>query len=281
VPGENPVVAAVQRLLPDKLAGAAVRWAHALGTQAFYQVSQRYPAPVRRLLRFGVRRQLPRGYDIDTHFSPHYDPWDERMCAVPGGDLFKAIRSGRATVVTDHIDTFTDRGIRLQSGTELEADVVVSATGLELLFLGGIELVVDGEPVELRERLTYKGMMLEGIPNLAIAIGYTNASWTLKCDLTCRYVMRLLNHLRETGLRQCTPVNRDPDVTSAPLLDLRSGYVQRALEHMPQQGSKFPWRVYQSYLQDHRATRRASIDDGVMEFTNPSVQNHHALAEVG
>ena len=269
VPGENPVVGAIQRLLPDKVAGAAVRWAHALGAQAFYELSQRYPNPVRRLLRFGVRMQLPRGYDIDTHFSPRYNPWDERMCAVPGGDLFKAIKSGRATMVTDHIDTFTEAGIRLRSGQELEADIVVSATGLELLFLGGIELAVDGEPVELKDRLTYKGMMLEGVPNLALAIGYTNASWTLRCDLTCRYVTRLLNRLRDSGLRQCTPVNDDPDVGPEPLLNLRSGYIQRAQGKMPQQGSRPPWRVYQSYLQDYRATRRADVDDGVMRFSNP------------
>ncbi|HEY1119821.1 MAG TPA: NAD(P)/FAD-dependent oxidoreductase, partial [Acidimicrobiales bacterium] len=171
VPAKNPIVAAAQRVLPDQVAGTAVRWAHALGTQAMYQVSQRYPRPVKRLLRLGLRLQLPRGYDIDTHFTPSYNPWDERMCAVPGGDLFKAISSGGAEVVTDHVDTFTETGIRLRSGRELDADIVVSATGLELLFLGGIELVVDGKPVELNERLTYKGMMLEGVPNLAIAIG--------------------------------------------------------------------------------------------------------------
>ncbi|MDE0803931.1 MAG: NAD(P)/FAD-dependent oxidoreductase [Acidimicrobiales bacterium] len=269
VPGENPVVGAVQRVLPEKIAGSIVRWAHALGAQGMYELSQRYPGPVRRLLRFGVRMQLPRGYDIDTHFNPDYDPWDERMCAVPGGDLFKAIKSGKATVVTDHIDTFTETGIRLRSGEELEADIVVSATGLELLFLGGIELSVDGEPVELKDQLTYKGMMLEGVPNLALAIGYTNASWTLRCDLTCQYVMRLLNRLRDSGLRQCTPVNDDPSVQPEPLLNLRSGYVQRAQGRMPQQGSQPPWRVYQSYLQDYRSTRRADVDDGVMTFTNP------------
>jgi cation diffusion facilitator CzcD-associated flavoprotein CzcO len=278
VPAKNPIVAAAQRLLPDQVAGAAVRWAHALGTQAMYQVSQRYPAPVKRLLRLGLRLQLPRGYDIDTHFTPSYNPWDERMCAVPGGDLFKAISSGGAEVVTDHVDTFTETGIRLQSGRELEADIVVSATGLELLFLGGIELVVDGEEVVLKDRLTYKGMMLEGVPNLAIAIGYTNASWTLKCDLTCRYVMRLLNHLRDTGLRQCTPVNTDPDVVAEPLLNLNSGYIQRALDRMPAQGNRFPWQVYQSYLMDHRATRRADVDDGVVQFTNPASRSERRPA---
>jgi cation diffusion facilitator CzcD-associated flavoprotein CzcO len=192
------------------------------------------------------------------------------MCVVPGGDLFKAIRSGRATVVTDHIETFTERGLRLRSGAELDADVIVTATGLELQFVGGIELVVDGETVDLADRLTYKGMMLEGVPNLALAIGYTNASWTLKCDLTCRYVCRLLNHLHTTGLRQCTPVNHDAAVVAEPLLGLKSGYIERAADRLPKQGSKFPWRVYQSFLADYRATKLRSVEDGVMEFSNPA-----------
>ena len=269
VPATNPLVTVLHRLLPQRAAGAAVRWVHALGTQGMYRVSQRHPATVKRLLRLGLRLQLPRGYDIDTHFTPRYNPWDERMCVVPGGDLFKAIRAGTASVVTDHIDTFTERGIRLQSGAELNADIIVTATGLELQFVGGIELTVDGEKVELADRLTYKGMMLEGVPNLAIAVGYTNASWTLKCDLTCRYVCRLLNHLRATGRRQCTPVNRDPSVVAEPLLGLQSGYIQRAADRLPKQGSTFPWRVYQSFLADYRATKLSSVEDGVMEFSNP------------
>ena len=277
VPARNPLVAALQRVLPDQVAGGLVRWAHALGTQAMYRISQRYPSPVKRLLRLGLKVQLPRGYDIDTHFTPRYNQWDERMCAVPGGDLFKAISSGAAQVVTDHIDTFTETGIRLRSGQQLEADVTVSATGLELLFLGGIELVVDGQDVELKDRLTYKGMMLEGVPNLAIAIGYTNASWTLKCDLTCRYVMRLINHMRSTGLAQCTPVNSDPDVTAEPLLNLSSGYIKRAVDRMPAQGDRYPWQVHQSYLMDHRAMRRADVVDGVMQFTNPTGQGEHRI----
>jgi cation diffusion facilitator CzcD-associated flavoprotein CzcO len=270
VPARNPLVTVLQRVLPRRVAAAAVRWAHALGTQGAYQLSQRHPRPVKRLLRAAVRRQLPSGYDIDTHFTPRYDPWDERMCVVPGGDLFKVISAGAASVVTDHVERFTERGIDLRSGVHLDADVVVTATGLELQFVGGIELTVDGEPVELGDRLTYKGMMLERVPNLAIAIGYTNASWTLKCDLTCRYVARLLNHLRATGRRQCMPVNRDPSVAPAPLLDLQSGYIQRAADRLPKQGSAFPWRVYQSFLADYRATKLADLDDGVMTFTNPA-----------
>ncbi len=269
VPARNPLALLLRRVLPERVAAPATRWALALGTQATYALSRRRPALVKRLLRRGLERQLPAGYDIDTHFTPRYDPWDQRLCAVPDGDLFAAIRAGAVTVVTDHVDTFTETGVLLASGHHLEADIVVTATGLELLFLGGIELVVDGQVVDAAERLTYKGMMLEGVPNLALAIGYTNASWTLKCDLTCSYVTRLLNHLRATGLRQCTPRNSDPSVTAEPLLGLSSGYVQRSADRFPKQGSKFPWQVHQSYWRDHRALSRARLDDGAMAFSNP------------
>lgn len=270
VPARNPVVGALRRVLPGSMAATGARWAFALGAQGFYQFCQRHPAPVRRLLLWGVKRQLPAGYAVDPHFTPSYNPWDERMCAVPGGDLFRAIRSGRATVVTDHITRLTPSGVDLRSGDHLDADVIVTATGLELLFLGGAELRVDGEPVDLATRLTYKGMMLQDVPNVAFAVGYTNASWTLRCDLTCRYLVRLLRHMRATGTRQCVPVNHDPSMTDAPLIDLQSGYIRRAVDRMPRQGSKRPWRVYQSYAQDYRATRWERVDDGVMSFTNPA-----------
>jgi cation diffusion facilitator CzcD-associated flavoprotein CzcO len=234
-----------------------------------YQLSRRRPELVKRMLRAGLKRQLPDGYDIDTHFKPKYNPWDQRMCVVPNGDLFKAISAGTASVVTDHVDTFTERGVRLRSGTELEADIVVTATGLELLFIGGIDVRVDGETVDLPDKLTYKGMMLEGVPNFALAVGYTNASWTLKCDLTCDYVTRLLNHLHDTGLRQCTPVNTDDSIRAQPLLGLSSGYVQRSADKFPKQGSKFPWQVHQSYLRDYRALKMSGVDDEAMVFSNP------------
>ncbi|MEQ1785693.1 MAG: NAD(P)/FAD-dependent oxidoreductase [Acidimicrobiales bacterium] len=281
VPAKNPAAEVLRKVLPARVSGPLIRWILALGTQATYVVSKKRPALVKRVLRKGVERQLPKGYDIDTHFTPSYDPWDQRLCAVPDGDLFKAIRTGRASVVTDHIDTFTERGIRLQSGVELEADVVVSATGLELLFIGGVQLAVDGEAVDLASRLTYKGMMLEGVPNFAVAIGYTNASWTLKCDLTCDYVTRLLNHLHDSGLRQCTPVNLDPEVTAAPLLGLSSGYVQRSADRFPKQGSKFPWQVHQSYLRDYRALKRSDIEDDAMAFSNPVAPAVAPLEPVG
>ncbi|MHB8664105.1 MAG: flavin-containing monooxygenase [Acidimicrobiales bacterium] len=268
LPANNPAADALRKILPKRYSGRAIRWALALGTQAFFQLSRRRPSFVKRMLRRGLERELPRGYDIDTHFTPTYDPWDQRLCVVPNGDLFKAIKAGTASVVTDHIETFTERGLLLESGTELDADIIVTATGLELLFIGGNQLWVDGEAVDLPSKLTYKGMMLEGVPNLALAIGYTNASWTLKCDLTCDYVCRLLNRMHETHERQCTPRNQDASVTAAPLLGLSSGYVQRSAHLFPKQGSKFPWQVHQSYLRDYRALKLRGIDDDAMVFSN-------------
>jgi cation diffusion facilitator CzcD-associated flavoprotein CzcO len=183
--------------------------------------------------------------------------------------------------VTDHIETFTPTGLRLKSGTELDADIIITATGLELLFIGGIQMSVDGEAVELPSKLTYKGMMLEGVPNLALAIGYTNASWTLKCDLTCDYVCRLLNRMRTTGQRQCTPVNKDASVTAAPLLGLSSGYVQRSADRFPKQGSRYPWQVYQSYLRDYRALKLHGVADEGMTFSNPVSASPAALEPTG
>jgi cation diffusion facilitator CzcD-associated flavoprotein CzcO len=221
---------------------------------------------VKRALRRGVQRQLPPGYDVDTHFAPTYDPWDQRLCVAPNGDLFEAIRQGRASVVTDRIDTFTSDGLRLESGTELGADVIITATGLELLFLGGLQLSVDGREVDVSEKLSYKGMMLEGVPNLALAIGYTNASWTLKCDLTCEYVCRVLNHMRSGGYERCVPLNDDPSVEPQPFVDFNSGYVLRAIDSFPKQGSKAPWRLYQNYALDILSLRRGSLEDGALRF---------------
>lgn len=278
VPAKNPAAQFLRKVLPKRFEGPAIRWALALGAQGIYKLSKARPELVKKALRWGLERELPRGYDIDTHFTPAYNPWDQRMCIVPDGDLFKAIRAGNASVVTDHIDSFTETGLRLRSGTELEADIVVTATGLDLLFLGGIEITVDGEKIDVSEHLTYKGMMLEGVPNLAMAVGYTNASWTLKCDLTCDYVCRLLNRLHETGQRQCTAVNRDASVTHEPLLGLSSGYVQRSAHRFPKQGSRQPWQVHQSYLRDYRALRMQGIDDDAMAFSNPVPEPQDEMA---
>src|SRR6266508_2703743 len=199
VPAKNPVVELLRTVLPKRVAGRTIRWLLALGTQGFYQLSQRRPTFVKNMLRKGLERQLPKGYDIDTHFTPTYNPWDQRFGVVPNGDLFKAIKAGTASVVTDHIDTFTEKGLLLESGSHLDADIIISATGLDLLFIGGIRLSVDGADVDVSKLLTYKGMMLEGVPNFALADGYTTESWTLKCDLTCDYVCRLLNRLHDSG----------------------------------------------------------------------------------
>jgi len=270
LPARSPLVGLLRRILPQRWSGDAIRWFNALFTQAFFQLSRRRPAFVKRMLRKGVEQQLPPGYDIETHFTPRYDPWDQRLCLDCDGELFKAIRAGTASVVTDHIDRFTETGLRLRSGAELEADIIVTATGLELLFLGGIEASVDGAAVQPASRMTYKGMMLEGMPNAAVAVGYTNASWTLKCELTCAYVCRLLNHMRTHGYRQCTPINRDPSIVSEPLLPLSSGYVQRSAHAFPRQGQRFPWQVYQSYLRDYRAMKLRSVEDDAMVFSNPA-----------
>src|SRR5258708_5079174 len=269
MPARDPIADALRRALPRRYSGPVIKWFKGLTTQGFYRLSRSRPELVKGMLRRMLERQLPAGYDIDTHFTPRYNPWDQRFCLVPDGDLFQAIRNGSVSVVTDQIDTFTERGLRLRSGTELEADIIVTATGLELLFLGGIELSVDGEAVDLPGRLTYKGMMVEGVPNLAVAVGYTNASWTLKCDLTCGYVCRLVNHLRATGMRQATPVNRAPAVSTRPLLDLTSGYIQRSAHRFPKQGSRFPWQIQQSYLRDYRSLKLSGIEDDAMVFSNP------------
>jgi monooxygenase len=269
VPARDPVADLLRRVLPPRYAGPVVRWARALMAHAFFGLSRRRPDTMKRFLRKQIVRQLPAGYDVDTHFSPRYNPWDQRLCLVPDGDLFRAITAGSASVVTDHIDTFTDTGIVLRSGTELEADIVVTATGLELLFLGGIELSVDGEPVDIAGRLLYKGFMLDGVPNLANVFGYTNASWTLKSDLTCTYVCRLLNRLHTTGMRQCTPVLRDAAASTQPMLGLTSGYIQRSADRFPRQGAKAPWQVHQSYLRDYRALKLGGIEDAAMDFSNP------------
>ena len=268
LPAKNPLANLMRKVLPVRISGPTIRWMNALMTQGSYRLSRKRPELMKRILLKGVARQLPDGYDVATHFTPRYDPWDQRLCVVPDGDLFKAIAKGTAEVVTDHIDRFTADGIRLASGRELPADIIVTATGLELLFIGGIRVTVDGEEVEVSERFAYKGMMLEGVPNLAMAIGYTNASWTLKADLTSGYVTRLLNHLRATGMRQATPENNDAALAPAPLLSLTSGYVTRTADKFPKQGDKFPWQVHQSYLLDYRALKNSAVDRDTMVFSN-------------
>jgi cation diffusion facilitator CzcD-associated flavoprotein CzcO len=269
LPSEDPIANTLRRLLPAKLAYPIVRWKNVLITMLSFQISRRRPALMKALIRKRLQQQLPPGFDVDRHFKPRYNPWDQRLCLVPDNDLFEAIKEGRASVVTDQIVTFTETGLELASGAKLDADLIVTATGLNLLPLGGMKIAVDGRDVELSETMSYKGMMLSGVPNLAIAFGYTNASWTLKCDLTCGYVCRLLNHMDQLGHRQCTPRNRDASVAAEPFVDFSSGYVLRSLDQFPKQGSKPPWRLYQNYARDIVSLRFGAIEDGAMEFSNP------------
>ena len=280
LPAEDPIASRLRRVLPDRAVYAIVRWKNVLLQTAFYQLSRRRPETVKRMIRRGVEKALPAGYDIDKHFTPRYDPWDQRMCLVPDGDLFAAISGGRAVVVTDTIERFTERGIELESGEELEADVIVTATGLNLLFLGGMELSVDGEAVDVPRRMTYRGMMLSGVPNFAFTVGYTNASWTLKADLTSEYVCRLLAHMDAHGYVKSVPEVNDPSIVEVPLLTFNSGYVLRSLDQFPKQGSREPWKLRQNYLIDLRAIRRGPIEDGAMRFYATPARAERSLEEV-
>jgi monooxygenase len=266
--------------LPTRVSYPVVRWANILMSIATFQLARRRPELVKRLVLKAARAQLPDLPDVDVHFAPRYNPWDQRFCVVPDGDLFKALRKRTASVVTGTIDRFTPRGIRLTSGEELEADVIVTATGFQVLTFGGIELVVDGVPVDPAHTIAYKALMLSGVPNFVFTIGYTNASWTLKADLVSAYVVRLLAHMDETGARSAVPV-RSPDVAEQPLMDFTSGYVLRALDKLPKQGDRLPWRLRQNYLADLLSIKRAPIDDGVLDFdTAPDRSGDTALTGV-
>jgi monooxygenase len=265
-PAQDPLANKLRRNLSPGLAYHLIRWRNVLFGMYFFQLSRRKPAQVKSLILRGVRAALGPDYDIATHFTPRYNPWDQRMCLVPDGDLFKAIRDKRASVATGEIDTFTKNGVRLKDGSELAADVIVTATGLALQVLGGTEVSVDGRTVDFANTLNYKGMMYSDVPNLAAALGYTNASWTLKCDLTCEYVCRLINYMDRHGYRQCVPHNGDPSVEALPSLNFTSGYVQRSIAKLPKQGSKRPWRLYQNYALDIVSLRFGKVDDGVMQY---------------
>tara|TARA_R110002110_G_scaffold79732_5_gene208051 strand:+ start:3247 stop:4725 length:1479 start_codon:yes stop_codon:yes gene_type:complete len=269
-PAEDGMANWLRGKLPAKAAYAITRWKNVLLGMAFFRYCRSKPEKAKKLILRGVREQLGPDFDIGKHFTPKYNPWDQRLCLVPNGDLFDALKDGSASVVTDHIDCFTENGIRLESGHELEADLIVTATGLNLKVLGGLNISVDGRTVDLSETMTYKGMMYADVPNLASAFGYTNASWTLKCDLTCEYVCRILNRMDETGDRQATPRLTDPTVREVPWLDFSSGYVQRSLDKFPKQGSKKPWKLHQNYALDIVALKFGQVDDGVMEFSRPA-----------
>ncbi|GIJ49041.1 monooxygenase [Virgisporangium aliadipatigenens] len=256
----------LRRHLPARAAHRLARWRNIVLHLGVYGYSRRRPEAMKRFLRKGVEARLPPGYDVDRHFTPPYDPWDQRLCVVANGDLFRAIRTGRATVVTDHVETFTRNGIRLRSGGELAAELVVTATGLELLALGGLALTVDGRDVDVAETVAYKGTMLSGVPNLALALGYTNASWMLKADLAAEYVCRLLNRMARRGERICLPL-APRSGARLPLIGLSSGYVRRGAARMPKQGIAPPWRLHRNYPRDMLTMRFGRLADAGIRFS--------------
>jgi cation diffusion facilitator CzcD-associated flavoprotein CzcO len=264
-PSRDPLARWLQRRLPARLADCAIRWKNVLLGIFFFSRARKRPARVKQAILRLAAESLPPDYDVDRHLSPAYDPWDQRLCLVPDGDLFAAIRSGRVAIVTDTIERFTGQGLKLASGEEIPADLVVTATGLVVKLLGGIEVAVDGEPVNVADRFSYKGMMLSGVPNLAVSFGYTNASWTLKCDLTSRYVCRLLAYMDRHRFAMCVPRLPEGEMERQPMLDFSSGYVRRAAGSLPAQGPKPPWRVHQNYVRDLWQLRLRPVSEA-MEF---------------
>jgi monooxygenase len=266
LPARDPVAGLLHRWLPASVAHRILRWKNILVSLGIYQLSRRAPGTARRFLREGAAKILPQGYEVDKHFNPRYQPWDQRLCLVPDADFFKAIRKGRASVVTDQIETFTERGLRLQSGQELETDIIVTATGLQLLALGSVRLTVDGAPIDPGRTFIYKGTMLSNVPNFAFCIGYTNASWTLRADLASTFVCRLLRHMDRHGYRTCMPVGNLASLRAKPLLQLTSGYVLRAAANLPKQATKKPWLIRQNYILDLFTMKLSRLEDGIVRF---------------
>ncbi|MEV6205674.1 NAD(P)/FAD-dependent oxidoreductase [Kitasatospora sp. NPDC051914] len=267
VPKRDTVGNLLKKVLGEERGHALTRRKNIAQQRAVWRLCQRYPKAARRLIRWINVRQLPAGYPVDEHFNPPYDPWDQRLCAVPDGDLFKELRAGRASVVTDRIATFTERGVLLESGRELEADIVVTATGLNVQAFGGAQLTVDGEQVSLPDTIAYKGMMLSGVPNFAYAIGYTNSSWTLKVGLLCEHFCRLLAHMDAQGWDACRPEPADPAMPTQPFLSFGAGYIQRAVDRLPRQGDRMPWLTSMDYQADVRLLRADSVLDPELHFS--------------
>ncbi|UTW55697.1 NAD(P)/FAD-dependent oxidoreductase [Kordiimonas sp. SCSIO 12610] len=265
-PAEDKLANTLRKFLPAMWAYGIIRWRNVLMQQFVFRRARSAPQKVKEFLLGMVREELGPDYDIDKHFTPKYNPWEERLCLVPDSDLFEAIKNGTASVVTDHIDRFVEDGILLKSGEKLDADLIVTATGLKIKAIGGLSIEVDGKAVSMGDTLNYKGLMFSSVPNFASVFGYTNASWTLKADLCCEYVCRLLKHMDKIGVDYCVPVQDDPDMGIEPGLDFSSGYIQRALDDIPKQGSKKPWRLNQNYPLDLVTLRHKKIDDGFLAF---------------
>ena len=277
-PAEDGMANWLRAKLPAMTAYGITRWKNVLLSMLFFNLARKKPEKTKERLLGLVREQLGPDYDVATHFTPRYNPWDQRLCLVPDADLFQAIKAGRLSVVTDHIETFTEDGILLKSGKTLEADVIVTATGLQLQLIGGMEVVVDGVKAQLSESMSYKGMMFSDVPNLASAFGYTNASWTLKADLTSEYVCRLINSMDRAGADYCVP-RIDGAMDVAPWLDFSSGYVTRSMDQFPKQGLRKPWKVHQNYALDLVALRFGKVEDGVMEFGKKTGAKAQPVAE--
>ncbi len=268
-PARDTINKQLRRFLPEKWAYTLTRAKNIALTEFFYRRTRTRPDQVKRFLLARVRKELGPDYDVDTHFTPRYNPWDQRLCLVPDGDLFHAIKSGKASVVTNTIDSFTETGILLDSGEKLEADIIITATGLRMVTVGEMDVEVDGKPVDFSQTWTYKGIGYSDVPNMASTFGYINASWTLRADLTCEYVCRLLNHMRATGTDQCTPRLRpeDANMKKRPWIDdFSSGYMQRTMHLLPMQGDRAPWLNTQRYSRDKKLFRKGPVDDGTMEF---------------
>jgi monooxygenase len=265
VPQFDPMVRLLNKFLPAMTVYNISRARNNFITQMIFKLSRKYPNAMRKFLLKQVKVQVGPNFDM-KHFTPPYNPWDQRLCAVPNGDMFKVLKKGKASVVTDHIDRFVDKGILLKSGQTLEADIIVTATGLNLRLFGGMAMTVDGAPVDMSQRISYKGLMFSDLPNMSNTLGYTNASWTLKADLIAEYVCRLIKHMDQTGTRIAMP-RRDANVQPAPLLDMTSGYVARAESHLPKGADRAPWKLFQNYAMDMEQLRKGKLEDGVMTFT--------------
>ncbi|GIF09754.1 flavin-containing monooxygenase [Actinoplanes siamensis] len=266
VPRHDPIANALRKWLGPRRGYALTRRKNIAQQKAFWSFCRRFPGAARKLIRRVNARQLPAGFPVDEHFHPPYDPWDQRLCAVPDGDLFRAIRDGKASVVTDRIAHFTEDGIRLESGRHLEADLVVTATGLNVQAFGGVPIEVNGVPVRLADTVAYKGMMLSGVPNFAFAIGYTNSSWTLKIGLLCEHFCRILRHMRDNGHTVCRPEVGDPAMPTRPFLDFGAGYIRRAVDQLPRQGDRMPWLTSMNYHSDVKLLRADDVTDPELHF---------------